>query len=362
MKFKFLIIDYYIIKKFLGTFFYAIILILAITIAFDLSEKVDEFIELQLPFKRVAVEYYLNWIPYFANLFSSLFVFITVIFFTSKMASNTEITAILSSGMSFNRMLVPYFISATIIAIISMILSLYIIPPANKTRLDFDNTYFRTPYRNRDNNIHKQIEPGVFIYMQSYSTISHVGYKFSIEEFENGQLKSKLLSNYARWDSTKNKWILSNYYIRHIDGLEEIIEKGKRIDTTLNISPDDFSSRLDIVETMNLPELNSFIEKAKLQGDKNIVSYLFDKHSRFAYPFSILILTLIGICLSSKKVKGGIGLNMGIGLLLSFSYIVFMRFSQIFALSGSLNPVLAVWTPNILYGIIAFFLYRLAPK
>jgi len=362
MKYKFLIIDYYIIKKFLGTFLYALILILAITIAFDLSEKVDEFIELQLPFKKIAVEYYLNWIPYFANLFSSLFVFITVIFFTSKLASNTEIIAILSSGMSFNRMLFPFFISASVIALASMILSLYIIPPANKIRLDFDNTYFRKPYRNRDNNIHKQIKPGVFIYMQSYSTMSHVGYKFSIEEFENGQLKSKLLSNYARWDSVKNKWILSNYYIRNIDGLEETIERGKKKDTTLNITPADFSSRLDVVETMNITELNKFIEKAKLQGDKNVVSYIFDKHSRFAYPFSILILTLIGICLSSKKVKGGIGLNIGIGLLLSFTYIVFMRFSQIFALSGTLHPVVAVWIPNIIYGIIAFFLYRLAPK
>ncbi len=362
MKYNLHIIDYYIIKKFLGTFFYALILILAITIAFDVSEKVDDFIELQLPFKRIVFEYYLNWIPYFANLFSSLFVFITVIFFTSKMAANTEIIAILSSGVSFGRMLLPFLTSAFVIAILSLLMSLYIIPPANKIRLDFDNTYFRAPYRNSENDIHKQIEPGVFIYMQSYSTLSHVGYKFSIEKFENGELKSKLLSNYARWDSTKNKWLLSNYYIRNIDGLDEYIEKGKRKDTTLNITPADFSSRVDVVETMNISELNHFIDKARLQGDQNIVSFIFDKHSRFAYPFSILILTIIGVCLSSRKVKGGIGLNIGIGLLLSFSYIIFMRFSQIFALSGSLNPIFAVWIPNLLYSFIALILYLMTPK
>lgn len=362
MSFKFNIIDQYIIKKFIGTFFYALALILAITIAFDISEKIDDFLDMELPFKKIVVEYYLNWIPYFANLFSSLFVFITVIFFTSKMASNTEIIAILSSGVSFRRFLFPYIVSAFVIAFISLSLSLYIIPPANKVRLDFDNTYFRKQFRNRDRDIHKQIEPGVFIYMQSYSTMSDMGYKFSIEKFEEGILKSKLLSHYIRWDSTKNTWSVSNYYIRTIDGLNETIEKGRKLDTAVNMHPDDFSSRTDVVETMNLTQLNRFIDKAKLQGNQNITSYLFDKHSRFAYPFSIFILTLIGVCLSAKKVKGGIGLNIGLGLLLSFSYIVFMRFSQIFALSGTLNPIFAVWVPNILYAIIAFVLYRLAPK
>ncbi|MBN2519394.1 MAG: LptF/LptG family permease [Bacteroidales bacterium] len=362
MNTKLLIIDRYIIKKFLGTFFYALILILAITIAFDISEKVDDFIELQLPFKKILLEYYLNWIPYFANLFSSLFVFISVIFFTSKMATNTEIIAILSNGISFRRFLFPYFISALFIASLSLFLSLYIIPPANKTRLDFDNTYFRSFYTNRDNDIHKQIEPGIFVYIQSYSTISNVGYKFTVEKFENGQLKSKLISNYARWDSTKNCWTLSNYYIRNIDGLHESIEKGRRKDTVLNITPADFSSRLDVVETMTLPQLNTFIKKARLQGTQDIVSFLFDKHSRFAYPFSMFILTLIGVCVSSKKMKGGLGFNIGVGLLLSFSYIVFMRFSQIYALSGILNPGFAAWIPNILFGVIAVFLYRWAAR
>lgn len=361
MDFKFTILDKYIIKKFLGTFFYALVLILSITIAFDISEKVDDFLELQLPFRKIVVEYYLNWIPYFANLFSSLFIFITVIFFTSKMASNTEIIAILSNGVSFQRMLVPYFISAFVVALLSLSLNLYIIPPANKVRLDFDNTYFRSKFINKDKHIHKQIEPGVFIYIQTYSS-SDIATKFSIEKFEDGKLKSKLISNYAKWDTSKNKWKVSNYYIRHIDGLSETIEKGRLLDTAVNMHPKDFSSRTDIVETMNIKELNDFIDKARMQGNDDIVSYLFDKHSRYAYPFSIFILTLIGVSLSSKKVKGGIGLNIGIGLLISFSYIVFMRFSQIFAISGALNPLFAVWLPNLLFGAIAFVLYRLAPK
>ncbi len=356
------ILDIYIIKKFLGTFFASIFLILFIVIAFDVSEKIDDFIEDQLSFKLVVGTYYVNWIPYFVNLFSALFIFISVIFFTSKMASNTEIIAILSSGVSFNRLLVPYFISASIVASLSLILGLYIIPPANKVRLDFDNTYFRTQYRKTDKNIHSQIEPGIFIYMQSYSALSDVGYKFSIEKFEDGKLKSKLLSNYIRWDSTINKWTVTNYYIRNFDGINETIEKGRRLDTALNMKPEDFKSRTDVVETMNINELTDFIKKAKLQGTSNIISYQFDMHTRFAYPFSILILTLIGVSLSSKKAKGGIGLNIGLGLLLSFSYIVFMRFSQIFALSGSLHPVVAVWIPNALFMIIAFILYKLAPK
>lgn len=356
------ILDIYIIKKFLGTFFSSLGLILIIIIAFDVSEKIDNFIDGDIPLRSIVVDYYLNWIPYFVNLFSALFIFISVIWFTSKMAGNTELIAILSNGISFNRLLVPYFISAFLVASLSLILSLYIIPPANKIRLDFDNAHLRSPYRRLENDIHRQIEPNLFIYMQSYTARSDIGYRFSMEKFENGKLKSKLFSNYIRYDSTNNKWTISNYYIRTFNGLEETLETGRKLDTTLNMKPEEFKSRDDIVETMTISELNDFINKAKLAGASNITSYIFDKNTRFAYPFSIFILTLIGISLSSKKAKGGTGLNIGLGLLLSFSYIIFMRFSQIFALSGALNPIFAVWIPNILYSFIAYYLYRIAPK
>ncbi len=356
------IIDLYIIKKFLGTFFFSLLLILAITIIFDFSEKIDDFIEEEVPLNEIVFDYYLNWIPYFANLFSSLFIFITVIFFTSKMATHTEIVAILSNGVSFRRMLRPYIISSLFIAILSFFMGTYIIPPANKTRIEFDNKYLRNPYRDVSGNIHKQVRPGIFIYIQHYSAFSDVGHKFTMEHFEDGKLKSKLTADFVKWDTTKNKWNIRRYYIRNINGMEEEIVRGDRTDTTLNVKPEDFKSRLDFVEAMNLTELNKYIEKVKMQGTENIVSYQFDKHSRFSYPFSIIILTIIGFSLSSRKTRGGIGMHIGLGILLSFTYILFMRFSEMFAIGGLIPAVAAVWIPNTLYGIIAFILFRQAPK
>jgi len=355
-------IDIYIIKKFLGTYFFAIAIIISIAIVFDLAEKVEDFLEKSAPFKAIVFDYYLNWIPYFANLFSSLFTFIAVIFFTSKMAYNTEIIAILSSGVSFRRMMYPYFISAFVIALLSFLLMAYIIPPANVTRKDFEYKYIKNPIRNTDKDIHRQIEPGLFIYMKSYNTTNDVGYKFSMEKFENGVLKSKLISDYVKWDSTISKWGIRNYYIRDIDSLSEKITAGSKIDTALNMFPEEFKRMQNFTETMNLRELNEYIDQQYMQGADNVVELLIDKYSRFAYPFSTFILTLIGVSLSSRKVRGGIGMHIGFGLLLSFSFLLFMRFSIMFAISGSLNALFAVWLPSIIYTIIGVFLYRMAPK
>ncbi len=355
-------IDLYIIKKFLGTYFFAIAIIISIAIVFDLAEKVEDFLEKSAPVNEIIFDYYLNWIPYFANLFSSLFTFIAVIFFTSKMAYNTEIIAILSSGVSFRRMMYPYFISAFVIAMLSFLLMAYIIPPANVIRKDFEYKYIKNPIRNTDKDIHRQIEPGLFIYMKSYNTTNDVGYKFSMEKFENGVLKSKLISDYVKWDSTISKWTIRNYYIRDIDSLSEKITTGSKIDTALNMLPEEFKRMQNFTETMNLRELNKYIDQQYMQGADNVVELLIDKYSRFAYPFSTFILTLIGVALSSRKARGGIGMHIGFGLLLSFSFILFMRFTTMFAISGSLNALFAVWLPNIIYAIIAVFLYRLAPK
>lgn len=356
------IIDLYIIRKFIGTYFYAIILIVGIAVVFDISEKLDDFMEKGAPLSAIIFKYYLNFIPYFANLFSSLFTFIAVIFFTSKMAYNTEIIAILSSGVSFNRMMRPFFISASIIAVFSFLLTSFIIPPANQVRLDFENKYIKKPYQNSDRNIHKQVRPGIFVYMEGYNTFSQTGYKFSIEHFIDGQLQSKLISDYARWDSTKNKWSVQNYYIRNYKTEGEVVLTGNTIDTSIFITPKDFSMRLNVVETMNLFQLNEFIDQQKLQGADTLEVFLIEKYSRLAYPFSTFILTLIGVSLSSRKVRGGIGLHIGAGLAISFSYILFMRFSTMFAVGGSLSPGFAVWVPNILFAFIALGLYKMAPK
>ncbi len=355
-------LDLYIIRKFLGTFFFAIVLIISITIVFDFSEKIDNFIDKEAPFKAVIFDYYINFIPYFANLFSALFTFVSVIYFTSKMAYDTEIIAILSSGISFKRLMFPYFISALIIGIFSFFLSNFVIPPANAKRLDFTETYLKKRFVNKERNIHRQIEPGLFIYMTNFETSSKIGYKFSLEKFEGKQLVSKLTSRSIKWNKEKEKWTIKDYVIRRIDGDKETLEKGKSIDTLLNFKPDEFSRRTNVVEAMNMMELDDFIDEQIMRGDSNISAYKIEKYRRIANPFSAFILTLIGVSLASRKVRGGMGLHLGIGLALSFSFILFMQISTVFATNGSMNPLLAVWLPNILFSVIGIYLYRVAPK
>lgn len=354
-------IDYYIIKKFLGTFFYAIALIISISIVFDVSENIDDFMSKDVPFKAIAFDYYLNFIPYFANLFSGLFTFIAVIYFTSKLAYDTEIIAILCSGVSFNRLMRPYMVGAAVIAIFSYLLGNYVIPPANMKKVEFRNKYIgsRTPGIERD--IHRQIEPGVFIYMTNYNASNDVGYKFTIEKFEDRKLISKLTSEYVKWDREKKIWVIHEYSIRNIDGYKETVSRGTQIDTTLNMTPEDYQIVENIVETMTLPALNASITNLRLRG-VNTIDYEMEKHKRRAGPFSAFILTIIGVSLASRKIKGGIGFHLGLGLLLSFSYILFMQVTTVFATSGTLAPWMAMWIPNLLYGALAFYLYRWAAR
>ncbi|MBN1413913.1 MAG: LptF/LptG family permease [Bacteroidales bacterium] len=358
-----LIIDRYIIRKFLSTFFFSIALIMAIAVVFDFSEKIDDFIETKAPLNKVIFEYYLNFIPYFASLFSHLFTFIAVIYFTSRMAYNTEFIAILSNGVSFNRILYPYFISALIIAIFSFFLNNYVIPHASAKKLAFEEQYYhKSPRVYNERNIHKQIQPGVFIYLENYNTYSNSGRQFSMEKFENGELVSKLLSKEIRWDSVSGKWRIRDYMIRNYNDDVQTIITGKSIDTTLNITTEEFSRRENAIEAMNLPELNRFIKTQRMQGTSNLEEILIEKHKRFSFPFSTFILTLVGVSVSSRKVKGGIGVQIGLGLLISFSYILFLQFSSQFAISGAFSPFIAAWIPNLLFFIIALFMYRMAPK
>ncbi len=355
-------LDLYIIKKFLGTYFFSILLIISIAVVFDISEKIDDFIEKEAPLSAIVFDYYLNFIPYFASLFSSLFIFISVIFVTSKLAYNTEIIAILSSGISFNRFLRPYLISATILALFSFSLNNYIIPPANKTRLQFEEQYIRNQVINTSRNIHKQILPGQYIYLQSYTVSMQTGYKFSLEQFKDGRLISKLSSDHIKWDTTLGKWKTGYYFIRNIKENGDEIIRGASLDTTLNILPEDFERRDNIIEAMNLNELGEFIDKQKMQGAENIVVLNVYWHQRFARPFSAFILTLIGVALSSRKRRGGIGIQIGIGIALSFSYILFMQISTNITIGNAYNPFIGSWTPNFLYSLIAVFLYKIAPK
>lgn len=360
--FNITILDRYIIRKFIGTFFFALLLIIAIVIIFDISEHIDDFVDNHAPIGKIIFNYYGNFIPYFMNMFSPMFVFITVIFFTSKLAANSEIVAMLAGGISFKRLMYPYFVSASVIAIFSLVLNLFIIPPANKGRQAFQAQYIKTKFENSNRNMHYQMSPGNFLYVESFSVWNNTAYKFSIESIKEHKIVSKLTAESAAWDSLKGCWNLKNYHWRKFVNGSEIIKTGPKLDTAIVITVQDFRQRKNIVEELNYFQLNDLIETQRLRGDQMVKYALIEKHTRLAMPFSAFVLTLIGVSLSSKKRRGGIGMNIGIGIALSFSYILFLRFSQMFVHTGAMPPGLALWLPNILYAVIAAFLYRIAPK
>ena len=356
-------IDVYIVRKFITTFFVALILIIGIVIIFDISEKIDNFVAKEAPLKAIIFDYYINFIPYFMNMFSPLFVFITVIFFTSKMAADSEIIAILSCGISFHRMMVPYIFSATLIAILSLCLNLFIIPDANKTRLTFEDKYVKSRFASVGRNVHYQTSPGEFVFAESFSSWNRTAYRFTIEKIEDSRLVSKISAESATYDTLTGSWRLKKYFIRDYNAdMTDRIRSGKQLDTTLALSVKDFYLTEKTVETLTYDELNQLIAVQKMRGDANVKFALIEKNTRFALPFSAFILTIMGVALSSKRRRGGIGWNIGIGIALAFTYILFLRFSQMFVHTGTLPPAIALWLPNLVFTIIAGFLYRVAPK
>ncbi len=356
-------LDVYIVKKFIVTFFIALLLIIGIVIIFDISEKIDDFVSKEAPLKSVIFDYYVNFVPYFMNMFSPLFVFITVIFFTSKMAADSEIVAILSCGVSFHRMMLPYIFSATLIAIFSLCLNLFVIPDANKTRLDFETKYIKNRYKSVGRNVHYQLAPGEFVYAESFSKWNNTAYKFTLEKIEDNKLVSKISAETAVYDSTSHTWTLKKYFIREYNNdLTDRVRSGRQLDTVIDLSVKDFYLTEKTVETLDYRELNDLIATQQLRGDANVKFALIEKNTRFALPFSAFILTIMGVALSSKKRRGGIGWNIGIGIALAFTYILFLRFSQMFVHAGALPPFIALWIPNVVFAIIAAFLYRIAPK
>ena len=360
--FKIKRIDRYIIKKFLGTFTFTMSCLILIVVVFDINEKLDKFMVPEVTLNEIIFDYYLNFIPYFTSMFASLFTFIAVIFFTSKLTDKSEIIAMLSTGMSFNRLMLPYGISASIIAITMFTLSAYIIPPANAKRIDFEYTYIKKNKKVENaRNVQLEVEPNIFAYFDTYTNTSRMGYRFSLERFEGKTLVSKLTANSIKYDSLYN-WTIIDYIIRDFYGMNENITSGTRRDTTLKFVPSDFLISENDCEKMTNPELIEHIDRQKKRGIGNIQMFEIEYYKRYANAFSFFILTVIGVSLSSYKKKGGMGLNIGIGLGLSFSYILFMTITSSFAVSGLVSPMIASWIPNILYTFIAIFLYRNAPR
>lgn len=355
--FKIKLFDLYIIKKFLGTYVFSILLLLAIVIMFDINEKLDAV--LTAPLKETVFDYFMNFLPYFANQFSPLFTFIAVIFFTSKLADNSEIIAMLSSGISFKRLLLPYMVSAAIIAAFSFYLAAYIIPPANSKRIEYTNKWVKNKSVDYGSNIQMQVEPGVIAYMSRYDNKTKNGYRFSLEQFDKKKLKSRLTAQTIKYD-TLNRWILKNYSIRNFNDLRETITYGETKDTVINMEPKDFLIAKNDQEVMTLPQLKTYIKRQKDRGVANIKNFEIELHKRYAMTAAAFILTIIGMSLSSKKVKGGMGVNIGIGLVLSFTYIMFTTITSTFAVSGYTSPMVAMWIPNIVYAVIAVYLYKKA--
>ena len=358
----FKIIDRYIIGKFLGTFSFTIMLIVLIAVIFDLTEKVDDIFEKDSPVSELVMDYYVNFIPYFANLFTPLFVFIAAVFFTSRMASRTEIVAILSSGVSFARLLRPYIFSAVLIGLVSFLLNSFVIPKANASRLKFEYKYLKYNWKRNYNNLHRQISPGTFIYLDTYTKSTQTGYRFSIEKLKDRKMLYKLSADYLKWDSVGQKWTLENYVLREFKGKKESIKVGAKLDTTFSFKPADFDIADDDVQMMDIFELNGFIERERSKGSEFIDYYILEKHRRLANPVANIILTLIAVAMASRKVRGGIGMHIGIGIGISFSYVMFMQVSSVFATEGGLNPAIAAWVPNIIFLMLALILLRKAPK
>ena len=357
-------IDLYISKRFLVTFFVALLLIIGIVIIFDISEKIDDFSGKHVPLHEIIFDYYINFVPYFINMFSSLFVFITVIFFTSRMAANSEIIAILSGGVSYHRMMVPYIATSVLIALLSLGLNLYVIPQANAKRVEFEVKYIRHSHvKDKRREIHYQIAPGQYVYVDNFSAWNNTAYRFTLEDIDGGRLNRKLTADSAVWDSTFGGWHLRNWFIReYSEGLEDRVTSGEKKDTVIALTVTDFYENNRTVEKLSGRQLNQLIDKQKMRGDANVMYAEIEKHTRTSMPFSCIILTIMGVSLSSRKRRGGTGWNLAIGIGLAFSYILFQRFSQMFVFTGALPAWLALWIPNVLYTIIAAVLYDRARR
>ena len=362
-------IDRYLIKKFIGTYFFSILLIIAIVIVFDFNEKIDKLTvankEFGISWGRIFTDYYLNTIPYFANLFSSLFVFISVIFFTSKLADRSEIIAMRSNGMSFKRILRPYIISAVLIGLLNLLLGAYIIPHSNKIRTDFENQYIKKRQITMVDNVQLQVDTGVIAFFSSFNIQTKSGSGFSLDKFRNKKLVSHLTALRVQYDTIADRryqWRIYNYNIRQLRGMHEQITSGLELDTIIAVEPQDLLYTRNQQETMTTPEISEYIDKQRLRGSANVSTFEVEYHQRFASAFAALILTVIGVSLSSEKRKGGMGLSLGLGLALSFGYILFQTISASFATNGGWPPMLAVWIPNIIFSIVAFILYRRTPK
>lgn len=358
-------LDWYIVRKFIGTYIYSIALIISLAIVFDVNENLAKFTQYHAPLHAIVFDYYVNFIPYFSNLFSPLFVFISVIFFTSKLAGNSEIIAMLAAGVSFKRLLRPYMFSCVLIAMLSFYLSAYVIPHGTIIKQNFESLYRNKKKNTSAENVQLQVGKGIIAYIQHYDNNMKRGYGFSLDKFEDKKLVSHMTAMEIQYDTisdSKYHWTVRNWKIRQLKGMKEHITSGNKRDTLIQMEPTDLVYSKGQQETFTSPELKDYISKQIDRGSSNVVQYQVEYHKRIAASFASFILTIIGLSLSSRKRKGGMGLYLGIGLVLSFTYIMLQTVSSTFAINAGFPPMLAAWTPNLIFAVVAYFCYRQAPN
>jgi lipopolysaccharide export system permease protein len=357
------ILDKYIIVKFLTAFFFTVVMLVSVICVIDYTEKNDDFIHHNLTFGHVFTHYYIYLFPYFANLLSPITIFLAVVFVTAKLASRTEIVAMLASGMSFERLLVPYLMGASIIGVLTFGLVSWVIPKGTKEIVLFESLHVQEPWRFEGRNVHMKIGPRSYVYLESYANSNNTGFHFALETIDGTILRRRMTADNLAWDSTKHVWKMSPQVVRTFRGeQDETLQSLPARDTTLNLFPQDFASTYRLAETLTSPQLDALIVNKILRGADDTAQYLSVHYERFAYPFDILILTFIGVVLSARKSRGGVGGQIALGFVLAFIFIIFVMLSRNLAQVGSMPPLLAAWFPGLVFTGIGLVLYRLVPK
>ncbi len=354
-------LDWYIIRKFLGTFFFSIVLILSIAIVFDMTEKMDNFFEHQVPLREIIVDYYIPFIPYYMNMFSSLFIFISVIFFTSKLAGNSEIIAMQAAGMSYHRLMVPYAISAMVLFVLSFVMAGWVIPNSSARMLNFTDKYVEHFTKENARNIQMEVTPGTLLYIESFQRRSKIGYRCSVEQYEGKTLVSRTTADRIYYDSLQY-WHLDHYTKRTFDDMVESLESGVRLDIELPIYPEELFITAQEAQQMTNPELREYMDRQRARGSGNVKAFEVEYHKRWASPLGAFIMTLLGVTMSSRKVRGGMGKNLGIGIVLTAIYILFSTVSTTFSVNNVMSPFMAAWLPNLVFLAISIPLYIRASK
>lgn len=376
------ILDKYILKTLLSTFFFVVLILLAVITVIDLTEKMDKFAKAGVTSAQIA-GYYLDYISWIGSFVTPITMFIATVYVCARMAGHTEVVAILSSGVSFRRFLLPFLVGAGIIGAISFVLNGWIIPDSNKSRLEFEVEHIKNKYYFDKRNIHVQVAPDIYLYLQSYNNNTHTGYHFSIERFKDNRLIEKLTANRIEWDTTKQKWTLRDYKIRKIDRVFETtsqpgitpgskqdqvaisrdsLTSGPNLDTALVIHPKEFESDYRKYDGMTLNELSAYIRTLKARGSTGVEVYVVEMYTRYSAPFTILILVFMGVIVSSRKSRGGTGLQIAVGFFLSFIFILFFTLFRTFAEAGSTPPEISVWIPNIIFAVISLGMYKYVPR